>query len=55
MLTILFLIKSLNVYLFSIVVPESLTLLVSGVGLIGATVVLRRIFKRRDEKDESEN
>jgi hypothetical protein len=54
MLTILFLIKSLNGYLFSIAVPESLTLLVSGMGLIGATVVLRRIFKRHD-KDESGN
>lgn len=36
-------------------VPESLALLASGVGLVGATVVLRRLFKRHDEKSEGDN
>ena len=55
MLAIGFLIEILNVNLLLMVVPESLMLLASGVGLIGATVAMRRFFKRRDEKIEEGN
>ena len=36
-------------------VPESLTLLAFGVGLIGATAGLRRIFKRQDGTKSDHN
>jgi hypothetical protein len=36
--------------LFAVAVPESLTLLGFGIGLIGATALLRRVLKRRDER-----
>ena len=35
-------------------VPESLALMLSGVGLIGATLVLRRVFKRHDRENTRE-
>ena len=34
---------------------ESVALLMFGIGLIGATAMLRRILKRRDERIEEEN
>ena len=52
MLAIAFLFEFSKGFWLLAVVPESITLLVSGVGLVGATMILRRVFKRRDEKTE---
>ena len=54
MFAVAFFIEVLYGYLLSVLVPESLALLVSSVGLIGATVVLRRFLKRRDGKTGEE-
>jgi hypothetical protein len=49
MLAVLFLIEVSNGNLILGFVPESLALLLFGVCLIGATLVLRRVFKRHDQ------
>ncbi len=52
MLALVFLIKSLNVYLLIAFPSESVALFASSVGLVGVTMILRRVFRRRDEKIE---
>ena len=39
-------------HLFLFAVPESLSVLAFGIGLVGATAGLRWVLKRRDEKLE---
>ena len=55
MLIVLFLIEGSNVNMILGFVPESLALMLFGVGLIGATLVLRRVFKRHDREKMAEN
>ena len=43
---------SIGYSVFAVTVPESLTLLGFGIGLIGATALLRRVLKRRDQRAE---
>jgi hypothetical protein len=45
---VLFLIDFTNGNMILGFVPESLALMLSGVGLIGATLIMRRVFKRHD-------
>lgn len=49
-LVVSFLIEISNGYFLIGVVPESLALLLFGVGLVGVTVALRKFLKRRDQK-----
>lgn len=52
MFVITFLTEVSEAQLFLFAVPESLTVLAFGIGLVGATAGLRWVLKRRDEKLE---
>lgn len=54
MLGVLFLIDFSNGNMILGFVPESLALMLFGVGLIGSTLVMRRVFKRHDREEITE-